>query len=352
MNFRNSSAKLYEVYTKKKVLIAFFLIILLIVSVIGAIKVGAADLSIYDIIHGLLNSDAPGSSIIWNIRIPRILAALVAGFYMGMEGSVMQSVLRNPLASPYTMGISQGAAFGAAFAIIVLGAGTLHSTQAHAVMVNNPYLTVLAGFLGAIIGVIAILLVARVRNVTPEVMILAGVAMSALFSAGTMFLQYFATETQLAATIFWTFGDVERAVWNDLWIMIIFLMPVLLYFLYHAWDYNSLESGEETAQSLGVNTHSLRLQGMLITSFTSALTVAFLGVIGFVSLISPHIMRRIIGNDHRFLIPSSALLGALILLISDTAARSIISPIVLPVGIVTAFMGAPMFLYIIMKMRR
>lgn len=352
MNLKESSAELYKSYTRKKIYIGLLLATLLVVAIFGSFKVGAANLSVYELINGLFNSSAPGASIIWNIRIPRILAALVAGMYMGIEGSVLQSVLRNPLASPYTMGISQGAAFGAAFAIIVLGAGTVHSTQAHAVMVNNPYLTVLAAFSGAIMGVIAILLISRVRSVTPEVMILAGVAMSALFSAGTMFLQYFASETQVAATIFWTFGDVERAVWSDVWIMLLFLMPVILYFLYHAWDYNSLESGEETARGLGVNTHSLRLKGMLITSFTSALTVAFLGVIGFVGLIAPHIMRRIIGNDHRFLIPTSALLGALILLVSDTIARSIISPIILPVGIITAFMGAPMFLYIIMKMRR
>lgn len=324
----------------------------LIVAAIFSIKVGAANLSIYDIINSFINRQATGASIIWNIRIPRIMAAIIAGCCMGLEGCVMQCVLRNPLASPYTMGISQGAAFGAAFAIIVLGAGTLNSTQADAVIVNNPYITVIAAFLGALIGVLAILLIAKVRSVTPEVMILGGVAMSALFSAGTMFIQYFATDSQVAATVFWTFGDVGRAVWNDVWIMLILMIPALIYFLYHAWDYNSLESGEETAKGLGVNTDSIRIWGMLISSFTAAVTVAFLGVIGFVGLIAPHIMRRIIGTDHRFLIPTSAIFGALILLISDTLARSIMAPIVLPVGIITSFMGAPIFLYIIIKMRR
>ena len=302
--------------------------------------------------NGLVNRNAAGAAIIWNIRIPRILAAIVAGCCMGIEGCIMQCVLRNPLASSYTMGISQGAAFGAAFAIIILGAGTLSSMQANAVVVNNPYITVVAAFLGAIIGVFTILLIARVRSVTPEVMILAGVAMSALFSSGTMFMQYFASDTQVAATVFWTFGDVGRAVWNDVWIMLIILVLALIYFMYHAWDYNSLENGEETAKGLGVNTEKLRRRGMLVASFTSAVTVAFLGVIGFVGLIAPHIMRRIIGTDHRFLIPTSAIFGALLLLVSDTVARVILSPIVLPVGIITSFMGAPMFLYIIIKMRR
>jgi len=176
--------------------------------------------------------------------------------------------------------------------------------------------------------------------------------MSSLFIAGIQFLQYFASDTQVAATVFWTFGDVGKAMWNDVWLMFILLVPALIYFMYHAWDYNSLESGEETAKGLGVNTERIRLHGMLISSFTSAVVVAFLGVIGFVSLIAPHIMRRIIGNDHRFLIPASAILGALILLVSDTIARAILSPIILPVGIITSFLGAPLFFYLIIKMGR
>lgn len=352
LDFKDKSILNYESYIRRKFLLGFFLFLALILASVVSIKVGAANFSMHEILTGLINRNAPGAGIIWNIRVPRLLAAIVAGCCMGMEGVIMQCVLRNPLASSYTMGISQGAAFGAAFAIIVLGAGTVSAMQANAVVVNNPYTTVVAAFLGSLIGVLAILLIARVRSVTPEVMILGGVAMSALFSAGTMFLQYFASDSQVAATIFWTFGDVGRAVWNDVWIMLALMVPALLYFMYHAWDYNSLESGEETAKGLGVNTDNIRLWGMLVSSFTAAVTVAFLGVIGFVGLIAPHIMRRIVGTDHRFLIPTSAMLGALILLVSDTVARSIMAPIILPVGIITSFMGAPMFLYIIMKMRR
>lgn len=352
MDFKNNTSVIYKSYIRNKLYIGIFLVLTLIVAVVYSIKVGAADLSVYDVVNALFNRQAEGALIVWNIRIPRILAAIIAGCCMGIEGCIMQNVLRNPLASPYTMGITQGAAFGAAFAIIVLGAGSLNSAQADAVIVNNPYLTVLAAFLGAMIGVSIILLIAKVRGVTPEAMILAGVAMSSMFVAGIQFLQYFASDTQIAATVFWTFGDVGKAMWNDVWIMFVLLVPALIYFMYHAWDYNSLESGEETAMGLGVNTNRIRLHGMLISSFTASVTVAFLGVIGFVSLIAPHVMRRIIGNDHRYLIPTSALLGALILLVSDTLARIILSPIVLPVGIITSFLGAPLFFYIIIKMRR
>ncbi|MGV8143008.1 MAG: FecCD family ABC transporter permease [Methanothermobacter sp.] len=352
MDFKNNTSVIYKSYIRNKLYIGIFLVLTLIVAVVYSIKVGAADLSVYDVVNALFNRQAEGALIVWNIRIPRILAAIIAGCCMGIEGCIMQNVLRNPLASPYTMGITQGAAFGAAFAIIVLGAGSLNSAQADAVIVNNPYLTVFAAFLGAMIGVSIILLIAKVRGVTPEAMILAGVAMSSMFVAGIQFLQYFASDTQIAATVFWTFGDVGKAMWNDVWIMFVLLVPALIYFMYHAWDYNSLESGEETAMGLGVNTNRIRLHGMLISSFTASVTVAFLGVIGFVSLIAPHVMRRIIGNDHRYLIPTSALLGALILLVSDTLARIILSPIVLPVGIITSFLGAPLFFYIIIKMRR
>ena len=352
MSFKDKTVTDYKSYIRNKTYIGAFLVIALFIAVICSIKVGAANLSVYDIINALINRQADGALIIWNIRIPRILAAIIAGCCMGIEGCIMQNVLRNPLASPYTMGITQGAAFGAAFAIIVLGAGTLNSVQADAVIINNPYLTVVAAFLGAMIGVSIILLIASTRGITPEAMILAGVAMSSLFIAGIQFLQYFASDTQVAATVFWTFGDVGKAMWNDVWLMFILLVPALIYFMYHAWDYNSLESGEETAKGLGVNTERIRLHGMLISSFTSAVVVAFLGVIGFVSLIAPHIMRRIIGNDHRFLIPASAVLGALILLISDTIARAVLSPIILPVGIITSFLGAPLFFYLIIKMGR
>jgi len=187
VSFKDETVSGYRSYLRNKLYIGAVLVVALTVTIIFSIKVGAANLSVYEILNGLVNSQAAGASIIWNIRIPRILAAIIAGCCMGIEGCIMQNVLRNPLASPYTMGISQGAAFGAAFAIIVLGAGALNSTQADAVIVNNPYLTVFAAFLGAMIGVSIILLIARVRSVTPEAMILAGVAMSAMFTAGTMF---------------------------------------------------------------------------------------------------------------------------------------------------------------------
>jgi iron complex transport system permease protein len=165
-----------------------------------------------------------------------------------------------------------------------------------------------------------------------------------------MLIQYFADDLQLAAMVYWTFGDLGRPLWDEIYIMVAIMIPALLYFIYKRWDYNALEAGEETAKSLGVNTERARLIGMFIASLLTAINVAFLGIIGFIGLICPHIVRIFIGGDYRFLIPISALFGAVLLLIADTFARTIISPIVLPVGILTSFMGAPMFLYLLMRM--
>jgi iron complex transport system permease protein len=167
-----------------------------------------------------------------------------------------------------------------------------------------------------------------------------------------MIMQYFANDLQLAAMVYWTFGDLGRPNWSEVAIMSTLMVFSFGYFIYHRWDYNALESGEESARSLGVNTEKVRLLGMLVASLLVSVNVAFLGIIGFVGLICPHLVRILIGGDNRFVIPISALAGALLLLISDTVARTIISPIVLPVGILTSFMGAPVFLYLLTKRYR
>jgi len=339
----------YKKYTEKKITFGIILLIILFLSAIYAMCVGDYRLTVNQVVDVLIGSGTSNAElVIWNIRLPRVFAAIIAGASMAVAGAVMQCILRNPLASPFTMGISHGAMFGASLAIILLGAGGAESTGR--IFVNNPYSITVFAFLGALIGVLVILLLAKLRGLSPEAMILAGVAMSSLFTACTMLIQYFADDLQLAAMVYWTFGDLGRPLWDEIYIMVAIMIPALLYFIYKRWDYNALEAGEETAKSLGVNTERTRLVGMFIASLLTAVTVSFLGIIGFVGLICPHIVRIFIGGDYRFLIPVSALFGAVLLLIADTFARTIISPIVLPVGILTSFMGAPMFLYLLMRM--
>jgi iron complex transport system permease protein len=237
--------------------------------------------------------------------------------------------------------------FGAASAIILFGIGGAESTGK--IFINSPYLVTCFAFIGSFTAALVIILLAKLRKFTPEAMILAGIAMGSLFSAGTMVIQYFANDLQLASMVYWTFGDLGRPLWTEVGIMAIIMVFSLVYFIYKRWDYNALESGEESAKSLGVNTEKTRLISMLIAALLVSVNVAFLGIIGFVGLICPHLIRILIGGDYRFLIPVSALFGAVLLLVSDTIARTIISPIVLPVGILTSFMGAPLFLYLLVK---
>ncbi|HJJ41917.1 MAG TPA: iron ABC transporter permease [Methanocorpusculum sp.] len=355
MKFEMKKPKNYKAYVHKKVTAIVLGVIACVVMFLVSVSVGSVSIPIPDIITTLFGG-AGGTGlyerIIWNIRIPQALTAIVAGAGLAVAGITMQAVLRNPLASPFTLGLSNAAAFGAAIGILIFGAGTTGSSIADAVVVNNPYLTTITAFLFSLLTTVIILAIAKVRGATPETMVLAGVAISSLFSAGLMAIQYFVDDTKLASIVFWQFGDVSRASWLELGIITAVTLICALYLFYKRWDYNAIDAGEETARGLGVNVGKTRIFGMIAASLISAVVVAFLGIIGFVGLVCPHMMRRIVGDDHRFLIPASIICGALLLLVADTVARTIIAPHVLPVAVLTAFLGAPIFIYLIIKGRR
>ena len=344
----------YKAYVSRKVTVILIGIIATIVMFLVSVSVGAVSIPIPDIIATIFGGGGTSlyERIIWNIRIPQALTAIVAGAGLAIAGVSMQSVLRNPLASPFTLGLSSAAAFGAAVGILLFGAGTTGSNIADAVVINNPYLTTMSAFAFSILTTVIILFIAKIRSATPETMILAGVAISSLFSAGLMAIQYFVDDTRLASIVFWQFGDVARASWTELGLITLMTVICFIYFIYKRWDYNSIDAGEETAKGLGVNVERTRILGMVAASLISATIVAFLGIIGFVGLVCPHMMRRVVGDDHRFLIPASFVCGAVLLLVSDTVARTLIAPQVLPVAVLTAFLGAPVFLYLIIRGRR
>lgn len=340
----------YKKYTKKKIMIAVFLVLLGVMLVIISVNTGSIKLNLYEVLMSIVGSGTKVSSaVIWRIRLPRIISAIIAGAGLSVAGCVMQNNLRNPLASPSTLGISNAAAFGANIAIVILGAGSIQSTASDAVIINNPYIVTISAFICSILAMIVILALAKSRGFSSESIVLAGVALGSLFTAGTTLIQYFAEDVQVAAAVFWTFGDLGRVSWKEVMIMTIVVLLSLIYFMFRRWDYNALDSGEESAKSLGVNVERVRLGGMFVSSIVTATTVSFLGIIGFIGLISPQIIRRIIGGDHRFLIPISVLMGAVLLLFSDTLARTIIAPVILPVGAITSFLGAPLFLYLLLK---
>ena len=341
----------YRRYIGRKTGFIAALGLLLGVLFLVSISVGAAALPLADVGRTLMGAAASPQmdAIIWRIRLPQALAAVLGGAALAVAGAVMQSVLRNPLGSPFTLGISHAAAFGAALSVMLLGAGTMSSTTVGAVKISNPYLTTGSAFVCCAVTAWVIVGISRLRGATPEIMVLTGVALSALFSAGIMFLQYFADDVQLAAMVFWTFGDAARAGWAEIGILAAVTLAAGLFFFLKRWDYNAIDGGDETAKGLGVRVERVRLQGMLVSSLVTAVTVAFLGVIGFVGLVCPHIVRRVIGGDHRFLLPATVLTGSLLLLAADTIARIVLAPHVLPVSVLTAFTGAPVFIYLILR---
>lgn len=344
-----STTQNYRSYVAKRISLGIILFSLLILSCIFALNIGSFSLPLSKIIQALLGESSKVQLVLWNIRLPRIIAAIVVGAGLAVSGAVMQCILRNPLASPFTMGISHGAVFGASLAIGFFGAGSAESTGR--IFINNPYAVVIFAFSGSLLGMLVILTLAKFKGLSPGAMVLAGVAMGSLFTAATTLIRYFATEEQLAAMVYWSFGDLGRPIWKEVGIIAAVLFPSFIYFFLKRWDYNGIESGEETAKSLGVNTQQVRLIGAILASLVAATSVSLVGVIGFVGLISPHMIRLLIGGDHRFLIPISTLFGALLLVVSDTLARIIIAPALLPVGVLTSFMGAPMFIYLLVRIK-
>lgn len=289
--------------------------------------------------------------IIVNIRLPRILATIVTGIILSVSGAIMQILLRNPLASPYTLGISNAAAFGASFGIVCLGAGTGIVRSSDLFMITNPYIVTISAFLGSLLGLGIILLIIKVRQASVEIIILSGVIINSLFGAGIAVMQYIANNVQLASIVFWNFGDLGRSNWDNLFFLVVVLIPALIYFHYKRWDYKVLGSGDDYAQSMGVRPQRLRIVGLVVTSLITAVAVSFFGVIAFVGLVVPHIVRKIIGDNEEFLITGSAVFGGMFLLLCDTVARTVISPVILPVGILTSFLGVPLFLFLLTRKR-
>ena len=279
--------------------------------------------------------------VVWQLRLPRIFLGIIAGIGLGLAGAVMQAILRNPLASPYTLGISSGAGFGASLAILS-GAG----------LVGGKYLIIGNAFVFALLVAFIILGLSSRKGATPETMILAGIAMMYLFGAMTTILQYFGEAEAVKEAVFWMVGDLNRASWSVVTIISIVIALCTPYLMAKSWDLNVMGAGDETAKSLGVNVKRTRVTTMVVSTVMVATIVCFTGTIGFIGLVAPHMTRLAIGGDNRYVLPVSGLLGAVILISADLVARRIIAPIILPVGAVTAFMGAPLFLYLIMRRRR
>jgi iron complex transport system permease protein len=320
------------------------LFILLCVSV----TIGSAGLTpvqvAMTIVSGITGTETGSyeNSIVFGLRLHRVIFGVCAGFGLAICGAVMQGILRNPLASPFTLGISSAAAFGASLAI-VLGIGV--GAWKEGMIITN-------AFIFTLIATFGIYLMAKHRGMTAETMVLAGILIMYLFSAMTSFLQFFASAEHNQEIVFWTFGSLTRTSWEKAEVVALILLLTVPYLIWKSWDINALAEGDEIAKGLGVLADKTRAICMAIVSVITAGIICFTGTIGFIGLVAPHISRMLTGADMRYLIPVSGLIGAILLTGADILSRSIIPDQIIPVGIMTAFIGIPFFGYLFMRVRR
>ena len=289
-----------------------------------------------------LAQDRTVDAIVWSIRLPIAFVALVVGAALGVSGAIMQTILNNPLASSYTLGVSAGAGFGAAL-VIVLGV---------AMPVPEAWGIPLMAFLFAAIACAGVYGIGQARDSSPEMLVLAGIALLFLFQALLALLQFVASPEALQQIVFWLFGSLQKATWSKLWIITAVLAACIPVLIADVWRLTALKLGDERARGLGVDVKRLRQRSFVLISALTGVAVAFVGTIGFVGLVAPHVARMLVGEDQRSFLPASALSGALLLSLSSIASKIVLPGAIVPIGIVTSLIGVPFFIWLILRNRR
>lgn len=336
----------YGRITRRKTITLVGFVILVLLALTIDVSRGPASLSLWDVVKTIVSPGSVSTServIVWDIRLPMALMALLVGASLSTAGAEMQTILNNPLASPFTLGISAAAGFGAALAIVV-GIGVLPGA--------GPYIVASNAFIFAMLASMAIYFLSKLRGVSTETMVLLGIALVFLFSSLLALLQYIANEETLQQVVFWSLGSLGKATWTKIGLSAVVIVATVPLFIRNAWKLTALRLGDEKAASLGINTERLRLQSLIAISLLAASSVAFVGTIGFVGLVGPHVARMLVGEDQRYFLPTSALAGALLLSLTSTLSKSIIPGVIIPIGIITSLIGVPFFLSLILMRRR
>ncbi len=307
---------------------------------------GPSSLPMGKVLRGLFDPSvlSPAeAAIVWQIRLPYALMAALVGAALALSGAEMQTVLNNPLASPFTLGVSSAASFGASLAI-VLGVGLAGVSQS--------LLTTLNAFVFALASVLLLQVLARAQRGGVQSIVLFGIALVFAFNAATALVQFVSSPEALQQLVFWTMGSLSRATWTAVGIMGAVVILATPFSLMAARALTALRLGEDRAMSFGVDAGRLRFTSLLRASLLSASAVAFVGVVGFIGLVAPHIARLLVGEDHRIFLPASLLSGALLMSLASTASKTLVPGALLPVGIVTAVIGVPVFLVLILRSAR
>ena len=319
--------------------VSFGMLALLVAVCCAAMLLGTAEISVDQVLALLSSTDESrighARLILLEIRLPRIGLAALVGFALALGGVVFQALLRNPLADPFILGVSSGSAFGAIVAIL-LGFGLGFGVPA-------------MSFSGALLTLVLLLSFGMKRiGVESSTILLTGVIINAFFTAMIMFFVSVSADAKLHSMLFWLYGDLSQTSYSYLYLIapVLFVSSLLIYSFSNRL--NLLTAGEDSAMRMGVDVAKTKLVLLLVVSLMIGTVVAFSGLIGFVGLIVPHLARMAFGSDHRLLIPAAALGGAIFLVVADTMARTLIAPSELPVGVISAFVGAPFFLYLLL----
>jgi iron complex transport system permease protein len=333
------------------------LVVLLLITITVAIRIGAVDLTYSKIVQYLLNSigyntesitDPIEEGLFLHIRLPRVLLCIVVGAALSVSGTLMQALFRNPIVEPGLIGTSSGAALGAA-SIFVLGKhfSSLSNTYVASVILPG------AAFAGGLMATLAVYYIASSKNrINVSTMILAGIAINAIAASGTGYLSYIARDPQARSITFWNLGTLSGSNWNSFFLVCIITLLAVLIALRFSKSLNAIMLGESEALYLGVNPERLKMGVILLNTLMVAVATSMVGVIGFIGLVVPHLLRMLKTADNRYLIIGSSLLGASLLTIADMMARIIIAPAELPIGIITALIGAPVFIWMLTRQNK
>ncbi len=335
----------YDKSVRARVAVLLVLAVAMVLALIADIATGPSSLGMSDALLGLLfpqELSAPQRVIIWDVRLPQALMALLVGGALALAGAEMQTILNNPLASPFTLGVSSAASLGAALAI-VLGFGLPG--------IDSVWLVSANAFVFAFASVLLLQSLARLRGTGPETLVLFGIALVFTFNALVALIQFVATQEALQQLVFWSMGSLSRSTWDKLLVMTLVVGAVLPFSLRSSWRMTALRLWEDRARSFGVNVVRMRFFSLCRVSVLAATSVAFVGTRGFIGLVGPHVARLLVGEDHRFFFPASVLTGALLMALSSVASKVVVPGAIIPVGIVTALIGVPFFIGLILFRR-
>lgn len=339
-------AAAYRGLVARRIAILAGLAVLLVLSVAVDVSLGPARYSVGEVLRTLLALGPPDlqmTVVVWDIRMPMALLAVTVGASLSLAGAQMQTILANPLASPFTLGLSAAASFGAALAM-VLGVALFPAAIALMVPVN--------AFAMAMVASLSIFGLSTLRGVTVETIVLLGIALVFSFNAALALLQYFASEQALSAVVFWTMGSLTKATWGKVAVCAVILAVCTPLFARRAWALTAIRLGETRAAAMGVPVKRLRLEALFLVSLLAAVPVSFVGTIGFIGIVGPHVARLLLGEDQRFFLPGAMLSGALILSATSVLSKAILPGAVLPIGIITALVGVPFFAALILTRGR